>query len=303
MKKAFILFAFISILYTNQLKAQGNNCELPLTVLIADDMNLPASASKNLYNKLHKLIIDNGISEEDGSRFVVSSNLTIMDKQILAGPPKSFIYEFELNLYIGDFTTKKIYNYATLKLKGVGQTEPKAYNDAMKKINLNSPELQKFITVGKQKVVEYYDKNYPQLIKEAQTLASQKHYEEALYTLMSIPTCSKGYDQVTTVGKKIYIDYANQLCRENLNLAKSAWAANQTVDGANEAGSYLANIYPDASCYKEAQTLYTEIKGRIKQYWTFEMKTQSDIIQAWREIGVAYGKNQPKETTTINWIN
>lgn len=289
--------------------AQNANCELPLTVYMADGEDLPASAGKNLYNKLHKLIIENGVSEEAGARFVVSSNMTIMDKQILAGPPKSFIYDFELNLYIGDIFTHKLYNYATINLKGIGQTEQKAYNDAVKKINVTSSELTKFVTNGKEKIVDYYNKNYNQLIKEAQVMANQKNYEEAIYTLMSTPTCCVGYDQVMTATDKIYKAYVNQLCLENLNLAKSAWVAQQNVYGAEDASQYLTNIYPDASCYKDAQALYNEIKAKVKEDWKFEMKMYNDQvslesqrINAWKEVGIAFGKNQPNQTTSINWV-
>lgn len=307
--KRILLTLCLAIISSTFIKAQRTDCEVTLSVLMADGQNLPASASKNLYNKLHKLIIETGVSEEAGSRFVIASNFIIMDKHILAGPPKSFVYEFEVNLYIGDFLSKKLYNYTTLNLKGVGQTEAKAYNDAMRKINVNSPDLRSFVQVGKEKIVEYYDKNYMQLIKEAQVMASQKNYDQALYSLMSTPTCSKGYDQAMLVAAKIYQQYIDQLCKENLNLAKQVWISNQNEYGANDAAQYLANIYPDASCYKEAQALYKEIDTKMKNDWKFVMKVYNDAvslekqrINAWKEVGVAYGRNQPNQTTTINWV-
>lgn len=286
-----------------------NSCEIPLSVLIADDANIPTASSNYLYNKLHKMIVDNGISEENGCRFVVSSNFTVLDKQILAGPPKSFVYAFEVNLFIGDYMTRKIYSYTTVSVKGVGQNETKAFNDAIKKINLNSPELKNFVENGKNKILDYYNSNYNTIIKEAQSMAQLKNYEEALYTLTSVPSCSTGYQQVTKATAQIYQQYIDQLCIENLSKAKTAWATQQDSYGAQEAGEYLAYIYPDASCYKEAQTLYKEIHAKVKDDWKFVMKMYNDQISleqqrinAWKEVGVAYGKNQPSHTVSVNWI-
>ena len=88
--------------------------------------------------------------------------------------------------------------------------------------------------------------------------------------------------------------------------ANNAWNTNQDSTGASNASESLAQIDPNASCFKEAQAFSSKIAKRIqeidKREWSFKMKEQQDdvdirkaTIKAARDIGVAYG-NGPKAT-------
>ena len=88
-----------------------------------------------------------------------------------------------------------------------------------------------------------------------------------------------------------------------------AWAAEQNATGAQKAGEFLAEIYPDAKCYEDAMNLYKEIKGKVLDDWEFEMKQYQDgidlekqRINAMREVGVAFGKGQQPTTTNIGFL-
>ena len=72
----------------------------------------------------------------------------------------------------------------------------------------------------------------------------------------------------------------------------------------------LAQIDPDASCYKEAGNLMKEIKSQVRSDIDFEMrekyadnvKTERDYIDAMKAVGVAYGKGQQPSTTNLMWL-
>ena len=73
--------------------------------------------------------------------------------------------------------------------------------------------------------------------------------------------------------------------------------------------AFIKRILPEASCYDDAVALYKEIKAKVLEDWKFEMKKYQDgvdlekqRIKAWKEVGVAYGKNQKPTTTIINWL-
>jgi hypothetical protein len=55
--------------------------------------------------------------------------------------------------------------------------------------------------------------------------------------------------------------------------------------------------------------LHGEIKSRIGEEWNFVMRYYNDQvsleqqrINAWKEVGVAYGRNQQPVTTSIYWL-
>ncbi len=55
--------------------------------------------------------------------------------------------------------------------------------------------------------------------------------------------------------------------------------------------------------------LYREIKGKVLEDWQFEMKQYQDgidleklRIDAARQVGVAYGNNQPQQNTSIEFL-
>ena len=106
----------------------------------------------------------------------------------------------------------------------------------------------------------------------------------------------------------IYQKQIDRECKSKLMDANTAWNASQDSYGADTAGGILAQIDPNASCYKEALALSNKIAQRIKEIdqrdWKLQLKEQQDnvdiqkaTIKAIRDIGVAYGNGQPKTVT------
>lgn len=214
-----------------------------------------------------------------------------------------------MNLYIVDAYAKTIFSSTSLTVRGLGETENRCYLNAISHMPLQSPQLTQFIAEGKQKIIAYYDHEGEAIIKKAEALAQQKNYEEAMFWVSLIPQQSKHYDAALKTGVSIYQRYVDNQCNINLAKARSAWAAEQNSFGAVAAGEFLANILPDAKCYGEAMELYKEIKGKVLDDWKFEMKQYQDgvdlekmRIDAMRQIGVAYGNNQPNKEVNIEFI-
>jgi hypothetical protein len=84
---------------------------------------------------------------------------------------------------------------------------------------------------------------------------------------MSIPDVAKDcYNDAMDQVPPIYEKYINYLCNQDLAAAKAVWVANPNSEGAKSAdATYLADIYPDAACYGEAQKLIQEIRTKIRQ--------------------------------------
>jgi hypothetical protein len=268
--------------------------------------NMPAGARKMLANKLTQVVTKSGLAGSSfNTRFIITANVTVVTKDIVPGPPTMHAMNLDVTLYIGDGFDGTVFASHTMSVKGVGTNETKAYMSGVKKINANNPELKSFVDQGKEKIIEYYKNNCDMIIKEAQTLADQDKFDEAIFKLVSIPNaCGECYNKAMDAVKPMYQKQIDKECKFKLAEAQGIWNASQDMDAAEKAGAILASINPDASCYSQAKSLSNKIAAKVKQIdareWKYVMKEQqqeSERIKAVRDIGVAYGNGQPKNVT------
>ena len=304
-------FLTIALTLMSLMLAAANTTFLPISVVVGDMTEpFPEGAKALMESRLTQVLTKNGIAGLDHQgQFALTAVAVPIDKDVLPGPPAKISEKMELNLFIVDIYNKTIFSSTVLTVRGLGETETRAYIDAIRRMPVQSKDLTKFVDEGKDKIVKYYDEKAPQMIKKARSLAKQKSYEEAMYIVALIPEECKHYDEALNAGVEIYQQYVDNECNINLAAARQAWAAEQNKIGAQKAGEYLANILPDAACYDEAMKLYKEIKGKVLDDWKFEMKIYQDgvdlekqRIQAMRDIGVAWGSHQPKETYRIDFL-
>ena len=306
--KNFFLILFLTLSLST---GWAQNCDIQLVPIITPsaDGNYSPQVSSYLTNRLRVLTSQTtGISGWVSNQFAIAASYDVLDKQIIAGAPRKIVYELSLSLFIVNINDEKIYASYTTNLRGVGDNETKALLSAFKVLSVDNKEIESFVKKGKQKVLDYFDSNYNNIIKSARTLSAMKNYDAAISKLMAVPECCIGYELVLNELKQTYQAFVNQHCSENLAQAKMAWLASPNVDGATVAGVYLSEIYPDANCYGEAMELYKEIQKKIGEQWNFVMRQWDDKIkleqqhlQAMRDIAIAYAQSQPKEIIKIFW--
>lgn len=309
------ILVFVSLQSLNAQNTEnidGLGMGITLTVIIPEqEDNFPSGASNYLKNKLTQAAIHNGIAAgEDFSRFFITADIAMVTQDFVPGPPKQVSQNMELTLYIADLFDQKIFSSTTLPIVGVGTNETKAFISGIKGLNVRSKQMEDFMNKGKVKIIDYYNSQCDNIIKKANSIAFQKQYEEAIYLLTSVPdACTECYDKALSATEHIYQNYIDYLCDINFAKARSAWAAEQNSAGANSAGEFLSQIYPDAKCYGDATDLYNEIRGKVLDDWKFEMKKwqdgvdlESQRIGAMRDVGVAYGNGQQPTTILPAWL-
>ena len=299
------------LLVMNAILLYPQDCSIalqPIIVPSADGSYYPQVESY-LVNRLQNMVLGAGenSSLSDG-QFAISLSYNVMEKQIIGGAPIKVVYNISVSLFVVDLKGKKIYSSFNMDLKGVGDNETKALINSFKGLNSGNESVRKFIQEGKKKIIDYYDNNFGQIISKAKADAGMKNYDAAIYSLLSIPECSKGYSSALEMLPVVYRQFVNQHCNENLAQAKAAWYSSPNSDGASIAGVYLSEIYPDASCYQDAKQLFDEIRKQMGEEWKFVMKQYNDAIalerqqmNIMRDIALAYAQNQPKETINIFW--
>jgi hypothetical protein len=305
MKKNILTIVFLiltSFAFTVNAQSGANDPGLiSLTAYVPQQVEkMPEAARSVLQNKLSQVISQNGLGNSAfNSRFIITANINVLTKDVTATAPPMVAMTNEISLFIGDGFDGKKFASTSITTKAVGTNETKAYIEAIKGIRPSDPAIQAFVNDGKNKIIDYYKKNCDMIIKQAQTAASMDNFEEAISNLSAVPeACKECWDKSQAAIVPIYKKYIDKDCRIKLGLAKTAWAASQNYDGANAAAEYLSSVNPDAACYKDVTAFTNEMARRVKEIdnreWAFTTKTTSDVIKAYRDIGVAYGNGQPK---------
>lgn len=307
-----IILSALAMICMSYCFAQTAPSTLAMQVVVKDVVEpFPAAGKAQMESKLSNILTRNGVqSSKWQNQFFITATVVPQVKDILPGPPQQVAEVMDVVFYIGDSYNEVIFSSTTLTVKGVGTSEAKCYLNALSNIKTTSSKLTAFVEEGKTKIINYYNELAPKMLLKAQSLCSMQAFEEAIWMLMTIPAECQYYEEAQEQSVTIYKEMLKLQCQQNLAAAKAAWAANYDKEGAWEASTYLALIYPDAGCYDEAEELNKEIKARMREDYDFEMKKyedsvelQKEVVNAIREIGVAFGENQKSHDTNIGFIH
>jgi hypothetical protein len=315
MKKiiSVLILTIVAITSNAQVKLDDFR-RIVLNTYLPDNIAIPSEAKNLLITKLNQITSNTGMGGSQANpRFIITANVNVGTKDIIAGPPQMIAQNIDITFFVGDAVTNTIFSNTTLSLKGVGTNENKAFIDALKTINPKNKELLAFLEEGKTKIINYYSTNCDFIIKDAQTLANQFKFNEAIYELMIVPdVCKDCYFKSKDEAGIIFKKKIESDCTEKLKEAKLIWAAEPTEQGALKASAIIISIVPSDNCKTEINKLSIEIKNKLqleqKKKYDFEMlemqkryDTEQKRLDAEREIAVEQAKHQP-QTFTYNHI-
>lgn len=285
------------------LSAQSDNVGLMTLATYVDPVveEKTPGATSVLETKLSQIVSSNGMSN-GFSRFIITANVTVISKDVLGTAPANYAYTLDVTFYIGDGLDGNLFASYPMTLKGVGNNETKALISAFRTIRTNDKNLQSFISKAKEQIVNYYTTRCDLVIKQARMMENQNQFDEAIYSLITIPEASSCYEKSLDVVNEIYNKKIERECKTKLQEARNYWNANPTVEGANTVAAILSEIDPRASCYKEVSSFANTVGKRVLELdgreWKFivdkEIGLERDRIKAIRDVGVAWGQGQPQ---------
>ena len=330
MKRLFLIIFLIPVIIANAQKQNDDLGRICIHAVVPESESLPYESAKLLESMLSQMITYNGIADNEyGVRFVLTAKVNVISKDIVAGPPVRISQKLNIVLMLGDIVEDKIYSQLTMSVLGIGQSEEKAFIAAFKNVNPHSEKTAVFLNEGKEKILEFYKTHCEEMIADAQQLASQQHYEDALLTLSSVPdVCSDCMNEASKLSKDIYVQMINARGEELLNEAQNIWASSPNKQGAIGATNLLAQINFAASCQTKADTLLKQITAKMNEIdhreWQHQMelyrdnierekrnweqhvreyednvKTQRMYLNACRDVAIKYAENQPKVISRV----
>lgn len=296
----------------NTLSSTDDLGRISLTPVIVNNSNCPSYAEAVIKDKLAQIVTQNGLGGTSYEhRFVITANVIETYREMTSTAPAMVVINLQPSLYIGDIESGNLFASCHLGTKsGVGTNETKAYLNAIKNIQTESPELTHFLETGKEKIIQYYNSQIDFIISKAQSLLDQELYDEAICLLFSVPdVCKDAYLQAMDMTAIVYQQKINKESAVLLNTAYQLWNANQSYEGAEKAASFLSKIHPLSDSVPEALSLSEAIARRVKEIdtreWNFKMQQYADqqnrinkqidnsheekmqLINAARDVGVA----------------
>ena len=320
MKK--IVTMIVTMLLATTAMAQ-NYGQIAINIVVPQMPNVPEEARTALETKMQQVATQYGLASNGiTDRFVMTAKVNVTSKDVTTTTPVKISQKMEITLFIGDVVDNKVYESVVLNVAGIGQSETQSMIKAFNQIKASNPQLKVFIENAKQKIVEYYSNNCQFILTEANSLAQQQKYDASIAKLMAVPkVCKECYEQCMTKAVEVYQKKIDEDGTILVQQARNKWLVTRDYSAAKESLAILATIAPQSKAHKDANSLISEInthlrnieamgEERRKQEWEFALKqyndhikTQHKLIDAAREVGIAYATNQPRTITYNNFIS
>jgi hypothetical protein len=192
---------------------------------------------------------------------------------------------------------------------GMGQIMDLSMRRAMSDINVESSEILNFISEGRSKINDYYNEFCQELILQSQNHSKRLGFEESFATLLSIPIGSSCYQEAQNELGKVYLEYINYKCANEIIKAKAYLAQNNYEEGL----SVLAKIYGAKDCQEDILEVLKETESEVdeqtKKAWIYLFEQQKNNYQleqsrinASKEVMVAYYSNRPPVYNYNVWL-
>ncbi len=298
MKKFFLAVAFALSFVPSQ-------AQIMLSPIIDSTINgLTENNVTIAEGRLRNVISSLGMESGYGGRFVLACKVAALQREVSGS---KLIQHLEITFAVGDNMANACFGSTSVEVYGIGSSEGQAMTSALKNIK-STPQLKKIVAEAKQRIIDYYEKNGPAIIKKAQGLVTAQQWEEALYELTAIPEECSCYPQALSMMEKVYAAHLNHDAAQILAQAQAMWSADPNPGAtAQQAMQLLGQINTSAACYPQAQALMKKIEARVKNVTDREYADAKAMekarlnaatavakarISACRDVAVAYARRK-----------
>ena len=161
---------------------------ISIRVVQPERPHLSAESCQRLQTLMTEMLSRSGMVENiPSNRFVLTAKADVISNDIVAGTPIRVSERLCITFMVGDIVKNQVFSTCPVQVIGVGENEEQAIRKAINTIMPGNTNLQNFISEAKDKIVKYYVANEQAILKQADNLASEGRYEEALYELCLVP--------------------------------------------------------------------------------------------------------------------
>jgi hypothetical protein len=239
------------------------------------------NATSLLTDKLAQAVTRAGVASSGfDQRFVIAANVQVLKEETTSTIPAKTAIELSVTFYVGDGMEGNLFSSYNTGVKGFGSSRSSACQSAMRRINVQDPGLKECIETGKRKIVSYYNAEAGNILSKAKSLAQSTRYDEALATLLTIPSACNAYSQAQSLVAQYGGKAVENANRELIIQATAAWSASPTEQGARQARNILMHIdNPSQAIVSEAQSLSNQMATRLQKNQEHEWQLLSQVLE------------------------
>ncbi|MBO7511085.1 MAG: hypothetical protein J6T35_07865 [Bacteroidales bacterium] len=163
---------------------------------------LPPAAVDLMEQKLMQVAMRNGVASYSG-RYVLTAKVAEEDTQATATAPVQYVKKLSVQFVAYDMETKAVVGELTVSVTGVDKTPERATMAALRRIQPKTAKMTSFIQNASRAIVDAFNRNLENILKNAGFMAGQGKYDEALASLAAVPQSVDRYDDVLAAAEKI----------------------------------------------------------------------------------------------------
>ena len=134
-----IFFGLITnlVLCQNNLGNADDDARIALNIFIPEQIeNIPAVAKSLLNDRVTQILTNYSLSgSNQNGRFILLPTVSVIEKYVTSTIPSMIVLSLQISLYVGDGFQGIKFSTTSFSLKGVGQNETKAYEDAFEVVS------------------------------------------------------------------------------------------------------------------------------------------------------------------------
>lgn len=202
LKKLMVMLAFVLPSFAVAQNVLSSQQMVAVTPMLSSKIELPQGVRSLLAQKLGQIVTQNGFGSVS-SQFILTSNVVFTDTQATSTAPVRYIAKGDASFFLIDVSSGVVLDEYTMAVQGIDQSDEKAKIKAVSQINPKNPNIRNFMSQARNKVIDYYTTNIPNIMTQARSLSNEGRYAEAIVMLESVPEFLPEYPAVAQLRDEI----------------------------------------------------------------------------------------------------
>ena len=238
--------------------------DIPIAIAIPPEIEeeFGPAVRTQLESRMTQFATASGMAAVDGmANIVMYPLLLIIDEQRTAGLLENLdVVRLEVSIYVKNVQDGTLYASMSREVVGSGRTREAAVRMAVRQLSGRDPAMREFTADARMRIVEYYERNCDQIIREGRTLAAGGEVQDALALILAVPgEASSCHERANEEAVTLFNRYEATLCAERVRRAEAEMAVDRFIESIDA----LTGISDTGPCGQRADQLIREIQVEI----------------------------------------
>ena len=184
----------------------NNDCILPMKVVVPqlEENSQLSGAYSRLESKVRQAVTQYGVDAGvENAEFCIVARHMETAKNVTSGLRALVSVTANIELYVANTITGEKYATTMLTVSGAGSNEVLAHTTAVGSLKPDNTLIQQFLKNARNKILEYYERQTPGIIRQAKLHTERGEFDKALFQLSIVPACYNKYADVEKAMREV----------------------------------------------------------------------------------------------------